>query len=336
MTDSSSHSLTVGGTATTTASESKFGGSSINTSSSYAQIGNNALFGFGTGDFTIEMWIYPTSVSSVGGLINIGTYDNGILIRHGSAIDTLYMSGSRTLYYNNGYGQNNEWNDQKNWFFDTNYSYLPSFIPTSANNVITNNSISTNGAGEPTVKNFSALTCETLGINLTVTGMATFTCSSPNVPIPSGTTLTGNATFNSWASLEGTVTGSGIFNNFGTNNNGTVGYGIFNSSSSNGRNGGGYGASNGYVTNNAVFNDSSTNGGGQGGSKGIVSGNAIFNDSSVNNCYFDINGSPPETGDGFVVGSATFKGQSTNKKGVGSVILAYDKGINGSNILGIF
>ena len=67
-----------------------------------------------------------------------------------------------------------------------------------------------------------------------------------------------------------------------------------------------------------------------------VSGNAIFNDSSVNNCYFDINGSPPETGDGFVVGSATFKGQSTNKKGVGSVILAYDKGINGSNILGIF
>ena len=335
MTDSSSHSLTVGGTATTTAVESKFGGSSINTSSSYAEIGNNALFGFGTGDFTIEMWIYPTSVSAVGGLINIGTYDNGILIRHGSNSDTLYMSGSRTLYYNNGSTVNNEWNDQKNWFFDTNYSYLPSFIPTSADNVITSNSISTNGAGEPTVKNFSALTCETLGINLTVTGMATFTCASSNVAIQVSTTLTGNATFNGASYHLGTVTGSGIFNDT-THNDSTVGYGIFNDTSSNGLNGGLGDSYIGYVTNNAVFNDSSTNGGGQGGSKGIVSGNAIFNDSSVNNCYFDINGSPPETGDGFVVGSGTFRGQSKNKKGVGSVILAYDKGINGSNILGIF
>ena len=337
MTDSSSHSLTVGGTATTTASESKFGGSSINTSSSYAEIGNNALFGFGTGDFTIEMWIYPTSVSVNGGLINIGTYDNGILIRHGSATDTLYMSGSRTLYYNNGYGQNNEWNDQKNWFFDTNYSYLPSFIPTSADNVIANNNIFTNGAGQPTVKNFSStyLSCVELGINLTVTEMATFTCYNPNTAITVGTTLTGNATFNGVASPAGTVTGSGIFND-GTHNDGTVGYGVFNDTSSNGLNGGLGGNSIGYVTNNAIFNDSSTNGGGQGGSKGIVSGNAIFNDSSVNNCYLDINGSPPETGDGFVVGSGTFRGQSKNKKGVGSVILAYDKGINGSNILGIF
>lgn len=338
MTDSSSHSLTVGGTATTTASESKFGGSSIDTSSSYAEIGSNALFGFGTGDFTIEMWIYPTSVSAVGGLINIGTYDNGILIRHGSASDTLYMSGSRTLYYNNGYGQNNEWNDQKNWFFDTNYSYLPSFIPTSADSVITNNSILTNGAGEPTIQNFSSLTCEALGINLTVTGMATFTCSSANLAIQANTTLTGNATFNGASYHIGTVTGSGIFNDT-THNDGTVGYGIFNDTSSNGLNGGLGAAYIGYVTNNAVFNDSSTNGGGNGGSKGIVSGNAIFNDSSVNNCYYDLNdvGATPETGDGFVHGSATFRGQSKNQKGVGgSVILAYDKGINGSNILGIF
>ena len=338
MTDSSSHSLTVGGTATTTASESKFGGSSINTSSSYAEIGNNALFGFGTGDFTIEMWIYPTSVSSVGGLINIGTYDNGILIRHGSANDTLYMSGSRTLYYNNGYGQNNEWNDQNNWFFDTNYSYLPSFIPTSADNVIANNNIFANGAGQPTVKNFSSTGCIELGINLTVTEMATFTCYNPNAAITVGTTLTGNATFNGFASPAGTVTGSGIFND-GTHNDGTVGYGVFNDTSSNGLNGGLGGNSIGYVTNNAIFNDSSTNGGGQNGSKGIVSGNAIFNDSSVNNCYYDLNdvGATPETGDGFVHGSATFRGQSKNQKGVGgSVILAYDKGINGSNILGIF
>ena len=338
MTDSSSHSLTVGGTATTTASESKFGGSSINTSSSYAEIGNNALFGFGTGDFTIEMWIYPTSVSSVGGLINIGTYDNGILIRHGSANDTLYMSGSRTLYYNNGYGQNNEWNDQNNWFFDTNYSYLPSFIPTSADNVIANNNIFANGAGQPTVKNFSSTGCIELGINLTVTEMATFTCYNPNAAITVGTTLTGNATFNGFASPAGTVTGSGIFND-GTHNDGTVGYGVFNDTSSNGLNGGLGGNSIGYVTNNAIFNDSSTNGGGQNGSKGIVSGNAIFNDSSVNNCYYYLNdvGATPETGDGFVHGSATFRGQSKNQKGVGgSVILAYDKGINGSNILGIF
>jgi len=57
------------------------------------------LFGFGTGDFTVEMWIYPNSQSpgtgfSSRGIFNIGSYYNGILIRYqNTGLDSLYING---------------------------------------------------------------------------------------------------------------------------------------------------------------------------------------------------------------------------------------------------
>ena len=70
------------------------------------------------------------------------------------------------------------------------------------------------------------------------------------------------------------------------------------------------------VGGNATFNDSSFN------YYGTVSGNATFNDSSFN--------------DGTVAGSATFRHSAYNRAGIsGNVFLAYDKGINGSSILGV-
>ena len=227
-----------------------------------------------------------------------------------------------------------DWNNLSNWLADYSISLPAGQLPTATDNVALWASVTSNSGSEPTIDNLEfspTMPGLTIGINFTVTGTATI-----NYDYYTTGTITGNATLNGSSYNTGIITGTATFNNT-SHNDGTVGYGIFNDTSSNGLNGGLGAGYIGYVTNNAVFNDSSTNGGGQNGSKGIVYGNAIFNDSSVNNCYFvDINGSPPETGDGFVVGSATFKGQSTNKKGVGSVILAYDKGINGSNILGIF
>jgi hypothetical protein len=57
-------------------------------------------------------------------------------------------------------------------------------------------------------------------------------------------------------------------------------------------------------------------------STGTITGDCTFNNSSFN--------------DGTIYGNATFRGSSYNKRGInGDVILAYEKGINGSSILGI-
>lgn len=55
---------------------------------------------------------------------------------------------------------------------------------------------------------------------------------------------------------------------------------------------------------------------------GTIPGNATFNDNSYNG--------------GIVNGDATFRGQAYNQNGItGTVTLAYEKGINGSSILGV-
>lgn len=102
------------------------------------------------------------------------------------------------------------------------------------------------------------------------------------------------------------------------------------------------------LTGNATFNDSTVN-------NGIVNGNATFNDSSYNNSvgsvgaatfnanslnYGSVGGAATFDGSsvnlGTVGGNATFTGNAVNKSGVsGDLILAYEKGINGSSILGV-
>lgn len=77
---------------------SKFGNSSLsilNVNNSYLSVDSHPDFGFGTGDFTIEMWIYPLDKNSWRTLISVGTYNSGgILWRIGTNADSLYIAGS--------------------------------------------------------------------------------------------------------------------------------------------------------------------------------------------------------------------------------------------------
>ena len=71
------------------------------------------------------------------------------------------------------------------------------------------------------------------------------------------------------------------------------------------------------INGNVTFNDNSYN------YRAYINGNAIFNDNSYNN-------------NGTINGNVTFRGSSYNRSGItGSVTIAYEKGINGSSILGI-
>ena len=83
----------------------------------------------------------------------------------------------------------------------------------------------------------------------------------------------------------------------------------------------------GAVNGDATFNDDSYNAGGG------ITGNATFNDTSYNN------------GGGFINGTATYSPTAARRQiesdagyinnNVGSVVVAYEKGINGSSILGV-
>lgn len=64
FTDNSSNALTVtvNGNAQISTTQSKFGGASgyLDGTGDYLTLASTSLFGFGTGDFTIEYWTYPT------------------------------------------------------------------------------------------------------------------------------------------------------------------------------------------------------------------------------------------------------------------------------------
>ena len=68
FTDSSNHghTVTANGDAEISTTQSKFGGSSMyfDGSGDYLTLTNDASFVFGTGDFTVEMWVYHTSENS--------------------------------------------------------------------------------------------------------------------------------------------------------------------------------------------------------------------------------------------------------------------------------
>ena len=59
----------------------------------YALVSNNTDFGFGKGDFTIEMWVYALDNTDWRTLISIGTYNGGLLWRMGTSNAQLYMTG---------------------------------------------------------------------------------------------------------------------------------------------------------------------------------------------------------------------------------------------------
>jgi hypothetical protein len=78
FTDSSASPKTVsrfGDTVISTA-QSKYGGASayFDGAGDYLQVANNSAFDFGSGDFTIEAWVYPTTTTGIGSILG---YANG-------------------------------------------------------------------------------------------------------------------------------------------------------------------------------------------------------------------------------------------------------------------
>ncbi len=118
-----------------------------------------------------------------------------------------------TLYYSPTV--NNDWAELGNWWLDNGYTVAATALPTAADSVIAAGIISSNSGSAPTVLNFTIGGSANLAIAITVTGSATFNTFASN----SGN-LTGNATFNNFSQNFGTVTGNATFNassqNFGT------------------------------------------------------------------------------------------------------------------------
>ena len=202
----------------------------------------------------------------------------------------------------------------------------------------------------------------------TITGNATFNDYSYNY---SGT-VSGDATCNDYSLNDCYVSGDATFNDYSCNGgwfgNGRVfGHATFNDSSINnpygygGRcdtatfNGGSY--NKGTVYGLAVFNDYSYSDFIQAGpyradlqgdavfngfayNTGPIAGNATFNDDSYHqgaSVVVSVNWWPQwGVVTGNISGTATFRDRAANKSAViGTLVLAYEKGINGSSILGV-
>lgn len=104
FTDSSANALTVTATGGTTisTSQSKFGGASAYFTGnpiSYLTTEDSALFGFGTGDFTIEMWVQLVAGSGRFGALSIGDYTNGILWRMVPIGGQLFFAGTALNWF---------------------------------------------------------------------------------------------------------------------------------------------------------------------------------------------------------------------------------------------
>lgn len=87
----SAHTMTAGGNAQIDTAQSKFGGASIlfDGTGDYITGDGSADFTFGTGDFTIDMWVRPNSVSGFPYIIALGNSANLV----------IYISGSKFVFH---------------------------------------------------------------------------------------------------------------------------------------------------------------------------------------------------------------------------------------------
>jgi len=108
ITDSSPSPTTVTafGNAQISTAQSKFGGASIafDGDGDYLRVANQSDLRFGTGDFTIEMWLYANTVSGTGRPINQDFNNDGsgagnfVILRAGG--DLLFYSAAATAWDN--------------------------------------------------------------------------------------------------------------------------------------------------------------------------------------------------------------------------------------------
>lgn len=94
LTDMKGHAVTLGGNAARSATQSKFGGYSakFDGNNDYLSVASSADFAFGTGDFTVEGWLYRAGDTVV------GTISAGIILdmrtEEPSAQIELHLNGS--------------------------------------------------------------------------------------------------------------------------------------------------------------------------------------------------------------------------------------------------
>jgi len=157
----------------------------------------------------------------------------------------------RVLYFNGIV--DDDWGEIGNWWFDDAHTVAATSLPTSADSVVATASITASGQ---TVVNFTLNDPDndvfTLSGTLTVTGNATFN----NTARMDGGTVGGNATFNDSSGLVngGTVTGNATFNSAGYNDGTVGGNATFND-----------GVNYGTVSGTATFTGSACNDGGTAG-----------------------------------------------------------------------
>jgi len=102
---SNTHTITVGGNAQVSTTDSKFGTGSLllDGAGDYLETPAHSSFAFGTGDFTVECWVYPNVISDNDGLFTSGSqlfaaiYQNNWAIgTTGSMLSPSYTSGAAT------------------------------------------------------------------------------------------------------------------------------------------------------------------------------------------------------------------------------------------------
>jgi hypothetical protein len=134
-------------------------------------------------------------------------------------------SAGATLYFDGAV--DGDWAEIGNWWLDAAYTVPATSLPAASDNVFVNATLGLNSGDPVTVANLTVVGV-TFSMDITVTGMATFSGGG----LVGSVTLTGNAVFNDNADNAATVVGNATFND-GSYLSGTVnGNATFNDGSS--------------------------------------------------------------------------------------------------------
>ena len=113
FTDSGPNALTVTavGNAQISTTQSKYGGASgyFDGTGDYLTVASNAAIAFGTGDFTIEMWIYRTDSTFARRIIEFSDNKDNLDLNYNGAGSISYYNGSSVIASSSGIISLNTW-----------------------------------------------------------------------------------------------------------------------------------------------------------------------------------------------------------------------------------